>query len=142
MRPLPVHDLRRTKPAIVAEIDRRLDEHGDGEVAERLNAQGWTTSLGAPFTARRVEHIRRAFGLPSRYDRLRAQGFLTLPEMAQRLGISPSSVYGWARRGILHRQPFGQDRSLYALPSNVRPVKGGHGRPITFVSVSAEQSPA
>jgi DNA invertase Pin-like site-specific DNA recombinase/predicted DNA-binding transcriptional regulator AlpA len=141
MRPLPIYDLRRTKPAIVAEIDRLLDEHGDGEVAERLNAQGRTTSLGAPFTARRVEHIRRAFGLPSRYDRLRAQGLLTLPEMAQRLGISPSSVHGWARSGILHRQPFGQNRSLYALPSDVRLVKGGHGRPITFASVSAEQPP-
>jgi DNA invertase Pin-like site-specific DNA recombinase len=142
MRPLPIHDRRRTKPAIVAEVDRLLDAHADGEVAARLNAEGRTTSLGAPFTARRVEHIRRAFGLPSRSDRLRAQGFLTMPEMAQRLGISPSSVHGWARRGILQRQPFGQDHSLYALPSDVRPVTGGRGRPVTFVPVSAEQSPA
>ena len=142
MRPQPIHDLRRTKPAVVAEIDRLLDAHTDAEAAEWLNTQGRTTSLGAPFTARRVEHIRRAFSLPSRYDRLRAQGFLTLPEMAQKLGISPSSVHGWARRGTLHRRPFGQNRALYALPSEARPVKGGHGRPITFVSVSAEQSSA
>lgn len=123
----------------MAEIDRLLDAHADGEVAARLNGQSRTTSLGAPFTARRVELIRRTFGLPSRYDRLRAQGFLTLPEMAQWLGISPSLVHGWARRGILQRQPFGQDHSLYALPSNVRPVTGGRGCPVTFVPVSAEQ---
>ena len=52
------------------------------------------TSFGAPFTARRVEHIRRAFGLRSRYERLRAQGFLTLPEMAQRLGICRAPCMG------------------------------------------------
>ena len=28
-RPLPIHDLRRTRPEIVAEIDRLLDEHAD-----------------------------------------------------------------------------------------------------------------
>ena len=49
----------------------------------------------------RVEYIRRTYALRSRYERLRDQGFLTLPEMAQRLGICLSSVHGWARRGIL-----------------------------------------
>jgi hypothetical protein len=50
-------------------------------------------------------------------------------------------VHGWARRGILHGQAFGQGHSLYALPSDVRPVTGGRGRPVTLVPVSAEQFP-
>jgi DNA invertase Pin-like site-specific DNA recombinase len=141
-RPLPVYDLRRTRREIVVEIDRLLAEHTDAGVAEQLNARGLATNFGAPFTAQRVEYIRRTYGLRSRYERLRDQGFLTLPEMAQRLGICLSSVHGWARRGILKRHPYGQDRSLYELPHDVHPLKGSHGRPITFVSVSDAQSAA
>ena len=50
--------LRKTKPEIVAEIDRLLDDHCEGEIAGLLNAKGWRSSGGAAFTFRIVNHLR------------------------------------------------------------------------------------
>ena len=39
-RPVPIAHIRKVKPAVVAEIDRLLEDHGDREIAEILNAAG------------------------------------------------------------------------------------------------------
>ncbi len=72
-------------PRVVGVVDR---------IAEILNAHGlrpggsaWPGKSGARFTAQRVQYIVHAYGLRLRYDRLRARGLLTKPELAALLGI-------------------------------------------------------
>ena len=53
------------------------------------------------FTARIIIHLRRAHGLPSHADRLRARGLLTIEQTAQRLGVHTSTIKAWHRAGLL-----------------------------------------
>jgi excisionase family DNA binding protein len=48
-----------------------------------------------------VLHLRRNHGLASHADRLRARGLLTTNEVAERLGLHPSTVQAWQRAGLL-----------------------------------------
>jgi hypothetical protein len=75
-------DIRRTPPHIVEEIGRLLNEHTDAHIAQILNDRGELTGNRQAFTSKRVEHIRRTYGLGTRYDRARQQGLLTPEEIA------------------------------------------------------------
>ncbi|MGH9883162.1 MAG: recombinase family protein, partial [Pyrinomonadaceae bacterium] len=84
-KPLPIAQLRKTKPEVVAEIDALLDHYCDREVAEILNQQGQQTWQAEPFNLKKIAHIRQAFKLDCRYHRLRAKGLLTAREMSAQL---------------------------------------------------------
>jgi hypothetical protein len=86
-KPLPIAQIRKTKPEVVAEIGRLLDQYCDREVADLLNQQGKRTSRNEPFNLGKIAHIRHAFQLECRYIRLRAKGLLTAREMSERHGV-------------------------------------------------------
>jgi hypothetical protein len=91
-KPLPIAQIRKTKPEIVAEIDALLDHHCDREVADVLNRQGRRTWQDEPFNLKKIAHIRQAFNLKCRYSRLRARGLLTAKEMAGRHGVTTTTI--------------------------------------------------
>jgi hypothetical protein len=47
-------------------------------------------------------HIRHIYHLSSHVDRLRAQDLLTTTELAQCLGVHPSTINSWTKAGILN----------------------------------------
>ena len=53
-RPIPIAQIRKAKPEIIAEIDRLLDHHCDREVAEILNQKGHRTWQNQPFNLKKV----------------------------------------------------------------------------------------
>ncbi len=83
---------RKLPPDTVAEIDRLLEHHTDGEIAALLNARGFLSGEGKPLDGHRIAYVRRAYKLKSRYERLRAAGWLTLKEAAVALEISTWTV--------------------------------------------------
>jgi DNA invertase Pin-like site-specific DNA recombinase len=97
--PLSAPDLRRTDPAVVAELDRLLDDHTDAQAAELLNERGVRPGVADRFSAVIVTHLRHKYRLTDRFTRLCARGFLTLPEISAILGAHPSTVKVWAREG-------------------------------------------
>ena len=99
--PLPAWQLRQTKPDTLALLNKLLDDHTDAETAAALNAAGHRSGEGKPFTGRIVLELRRSQHLPSHADRLRARGLLTLPEIAGRLGVHPSTIKARRRAGLL-----------------------------------------
>ena len=111
-------------PEVIAEIDRLLDQHTEGQIAVILNERGLRTTDGKPFHCRIVARIRRAYRLKTRYDRLRAAGMLTLAEMAKLLGTTIGTVKQWGRHGLLLRHIY-SDKSefLYAHPGDNPPTK-------------------
>lgn len=102
-RPKSIADVRKLDPGIVAEVDRLLDDHTDAEVAAALNAAGHRPPVGDQFTIWIIWKIRKAYGLESRFFRLRRQGMLTLAEMADELGVHPCTVKARAGRVSWHR---------------------------------------
>ena len=124
--PLPrrLWEICRTPPEVVAEVDRLLDHHTDGQIALILNQRGWRSGRGRAFHGPRVACIRGKYGLKSRYDRLREKGMLTLTEMAQRLGVSPRTVRPWYNHGLLTAHVYNdKNECLYEWPGDNHPVR-------------------
>lgn len=99
--PLSGGQARQTSPDTLAALDRLLDTHTDAQAAEALNRDGHRSGTGQSFTPSMVLHLRRGNDLPSHLDRLRARGLLTIPEVAERLGVSTSTIKAWHRSGLL-----------------------------------------
>jgi hypothetical protein len=88
-------------PAIAAVI---LTPRGTRPVRSRrrgLNAAGHRSGEGKPFTNRIVLHLRRDHQLPSHHERLRIRGLLTIREIADHLGVHPTTIKAWHRAGLL-----------------------------------------
>ena len=109
---------RQTRPDTLAALDRLLDDHTDAQTAEALNAAGHRSGEDKPFTAGIVVHIRRKYHLPSHADRLRAQGLLTITELAHRLAVHPSTIKGWTKAGLLNSHKANdKNERLYQPPT-------------------------
>jgi hypothetical protein len=125
-QPLMSWQMRQLSREIVEQIDRLLDDHTDGDIAEILNERGTVSGAGQRFHGRRIQAIRRAYGLPSRAQRLRARGLLTLDELASRLNICAETVKLRRREGRLevscHRADD-NDRYLYEDPGGRLPER-------------------
>jgi hypothetical protein len=117
-RPNPIADLRKLDPAIVAEVDRLLDDHTDSEIADALHAAGYQPPVGEQFSIWIIWKIRKAHSLESRFDRLRRQGMLTLAETSKALGVHPQTVKDRAGRGQLVSIAYNdKGQRLYAPPA-------------------------
>jgi len=117
--PLTVGQLRRTKPEIVAEVDRLIETMTDSEIAAQLNQRGWRCSVNHdPFTARAVGILRWTYKLTSRADRLRAKGLLNIRELAELLGTKPNLVDYWRVQGLLRGVRVNEKKEyLYERPN-------------------------
>ncbi|WP_276943980.1 recombinase family protein, partial [Ferrimicrobium acidiphilum] len=121
-RPKSAAELAKLDPTIVSEVDRLMEDNTDAEIASALNARGYQPPLGAQFTVSIIAKIRTAYGLESRFNRLRNKGMLTLDEMAQALGVHPSTVNKHARRGWLVSVAYNGKQRLYAPLPPVEPT--------------------
>ncbi len=98
-RPLSYCESHKQNPAMVAEMDRLLDHYNYADVARILNENGFKTGDGLPLTSTAVGYVRKAYGLKSRFDRLRGRGMLTMSETARRCGVSTKTISEWRRNG-------------------------------------------
>jgi DNA invertase Pin-like site-specific DNA recombinase len=126
-RPKSMVDLRKLDPAVVAEVDRLLEDHTDSEIAAALNTAGYQPPVGDRFTIWIVWKIRKARGLESRRDRLRRRGMLTLDEIAQALGVHPQTVKDRANRGQITSVVYNdKGQRLYTPPQPVAMIPCAH----------------
>jgi hypothetical protein len=143
-RPLPIAQIRKFKPELVAEVDRLLDLHCDREIADILNKNGRRTWEAKPFNLKKVAFIRSAYKLSSRHERLRRRGMLTTLEVAAKFAVSETAVHEWGRQGLIKKcYTDSLNRGLWEIPSGqtIRKGCGGRGaRPARLISITA-QSP-
>jgi DNA invertase Pin-like site-specific DNA recombinase/DNA-binding transcriptional regulator YiaG len=115
--PLASYQARQTKAETLAALDRLLDTHTDAQAAEALNRDNHRSGTGQAFTPSIVLHLRRCNGLPSHLDRLRARGLLTIPELAERLGVHVSTIKAWHRAGLLASHQANEKIWLFEPPA-------------------------
>ena len=123
-RAKPAWETWVTAPQTVARIDELLDEHTCDETARILNEDGHLSGQGKAFFGWRVKQILRSHGLESRSDRLRRRGWLTLGEVAERLGLAPATVKNRRRAGTLPVKDVLLDdcgRRMFEDPATVDP---------------------
>jgi hypothetical protein len=112
-----------TAPAVLAEIDRLLDEHTDAEVARVLNERGLASGRRMKFTGQIIAALRKGNSLKSRYKRLRERGMLDVTQMAALLGTSMRTIYIWHRQGRLHPHRYNDSGAyLYEIPESDSPL--------------------
>ena len=122
----------KTPAEIVTLIDGLLDDRVDEEIAEILNARGFHPGGvawpgRARFTALRVQYVVHAYGLRSRFDRLRDRGLLTKKELAGRLGIHASTLTSWVKHGLLKAHAYNGHAWLYEEPATRRGARRCRG---------------
>ena len=109
---------RQTDPDTIALLDRLLDDHTDGQTAHQLNQAGHRSGEGHPFTKTIVVHVRRKYRLPSHAQRLRDRGLLTPTEIADQLGVHPTTIKDWHHAGFLvGHQANDKNEQLYEPPT-------------------------
>ena len=111
-RPQPVWMTCQTSAAVLAEIDRLLDNHTEGEIATILNNQRCHSGKGCVFTCKLVGRIRRRYHLKSRFARLREIGMLTVTAMAERFGVTTTTINIWRRSGMFNAHAC-NDKNMY-----------------------------
>ncbi len=122
--PLSAPYLRQTPAAVVAEVDRLLDQHTNREIATILNEKGLRSGMGRPFTVMTIINIRRHYGLRDRCQRMCDLGLLTIQQIAARLGIAASAVKDWRDRGLLRGHRYNdKGQCLYEAPEDDLPGK-------------------
>jgi DNA invertase Pin-like site-specific DNA recombinase len=126
---LTAPEARRTPAAVVAEVDRLLDHHTEGGVADALNRAGIVSGTGQPFHAGMVNHVRRNHGLADRKQRLAARGLVDLDEAAARMGVCTSTVKAWHHEGRIEGEPLNDKGQHYYRVPPVTPRKK-IGRPL------------
>jgi hypothetical protein len=114
--PLPSSQLRKTRSAVVEQIDQLLDQHADDKIVEILNEQGLRTGPGGMFNMNAILRIRTAYDLKSRYDRLRALGFLDRKEISKFAGITRSQLNWLREQGLVCSHRTHKNRFLYERP--------------------------
>jgi len=129
--PLSAPELRKVDPAVVAEVDRLLDDHTDAEIVDILNSRGLRPGVAEQFSLKILYVLRRTYGLHDRYTRLRHRGLLTLQEISQLLGVDPATVKIWARTGHIPSQIYNdKGQRLFERPASLHQSCQWCGGPI------------
>ena len=126
-RPRPPPRVTLVSPQVIQQLDCLLERMSDREAATRLNALGYRSWLGEPFNAKRVAQLRMRAGLKNRFERLRAQGFLSARELARQLGVCTEQAYILGRKGVLHQERYGRGHRCLFAPLNGAVFVRGHG---------------
>jgi hypothetical protein len=120
--PLNAWQERKTPDTTIALIDQLLNNHTYRQVADILTERGLTSGDGNTLTPDRVRAHCFNHRLPSRWQRLRDTGMLTLDETAEQLHAHPQSIKRWYRLGLITGH-LAEDRGtcLYH-PGQTRPT--------------------
>jgi DNA invertase Pin-like site-specific DNA recombinase len=127
--PQSAWELRQTSPQVVAAVDELPGHHTHAQIADILNTRGMASGEGRPFHRLMIMRIRDHYQLRTREQRLRDQGLLTLPEMADRLGVSTSTVKDWHHAGIVSGQCYNDKGQVLYDPPGPNPPAPRHGLP-------------
>jgi DNA invertase Pin-like site-specific DNA recombinase len=125
--PPPIAGLHKNPANLVAEVDRLLDDYTHQQIATILSHKGLRTVDGRPPTRWSIRNIQIAYGLSSRYDRLRKRGMLTMEEVGERLHVAPATIKNWNQAGLLMSHPYNdKNQCLFEPPGEDAPVKNKH----------------
>jgi DNA invertase Pin-like site-specific DNA recombinase len=129
--PHPIWQIWETPPDVLQLMDSLLNEYTDGQIALILNERGLHSGKGGDFNGPLVGRVRRAYGLKSRYERLREAGMLSVGELAEVLAINKATVNAWRQAGLLRWHAYDDRRGYLYEPPGPNPPTKCRGRKLT-----------
>jgi hypothetical protein len=123
-RPRQIWQVRTTSPQAMDRLAQLLDQElTHAQIAATLNAEGFTTGAGSPFTGASVHWQCYAHGLKSLRQRLRDAHWLTAEEIRAELGIGRERLRSLRHSGhLLARLCNDKGEWLYRPASEQPPV--------------------
>jgi hypothetical protein len=119
--------IRKTKPEVIATLDRLLETHTDQQAADALNSLGYRNWRREPFNAKKVISVRCAYKLKSSAKRLQDKGFVRADVLAKRFGVSVTTVHDWGRQGLLRRRRYSNNKRCLYEPADSLMIRKGKG---------------
>src|SRR5262249_13823945 len=127
-------DVHRLDSTVVARIRELAQTYPDDRIATLLNAEGFTTQQGLPWTYRRVLDTRRRHHLPTacpitpRGYQPQGDGLVAVHTAAKQFQTSCSTSLNWARRGLLYSEQKAGICPLWVrvLPEDVARYAANH----------------
>lgn len=117
-------DFRKTDEAVVAEIDRLLENMTDSELVEELANRGCLNAEGGPYQCRHIQSLRHRYRLPNLRERMERRGWRTLKEVALALEISPPTLLDRVHKGLVPARII-DNRGTCLFPPEVELALGG-----------------
>jgi hypothetical protein len=108
-RPQPAFVTRRTTPEVIERVRHLAQDHTDLQIADHLNAEGYQSSQGSPFSASKIAWLRSAYGITSGCPLgpaacptgQRGDGRWSAQAAAAYLNVSVSTIADWCKAGTL-----------------------------------------
>lgn len=132
-RPLSYWESHKQNPEMVAEMNRLLEDYNYADTARILNEKGFRTGDGLPLTSIAVGYVRKAYGLKSRFDRLRERGMLTITEMARACDVSIKTISDWRQKGLVRAHAINDRTQFLFEHPGPNPPKKHVRRPVSRV---------
>ena len=101
-------DHARTPASVLERLRTLAPRMTDERIAEVLNTEGFTTRMGLPWTAARVQHIRGNHRIPTGCPTMpqaghpRGDGLIPVRLAAAILGVAPTALDHWRKWGFLY----------------------------------------
>ena len=119
--PLLLADQIRTPAEIVELVRVMATTMTDAQIAYALNARCLRTGRKRPLSRLKVRYVRRTYGIASYEQHLRSLGWLTVPEMAVRMKVHPTTAKRFAHEGVL-RAVRANDKQLILFEPVIGPL--------------------
>ncbi len=104
-------------PHIIQMIDTMSSDHTAGEIATVLNREGVIHPTLAKFDTNAIVYLLRRFNIPTRYQRLRAMGYLSQRELAESCDVGTQTIQRWRRHGWITAMPYNDQPEYLYEPS-------------------------
>ena len=140
-RPLRAWEAHTTPPSTITLIDELLDQHTYDETVKILNQRGLTGGWGKPFTVASLTQLCRNRGIASHHQRLRAQGLLTLEEIATQFAVTTATIKRWQHQGHITGQRIDGRRAHLYHPGQNRPRDGRRRGPRDTIAATRHHRP-
>ena len=110
---------------IIEKIDHLASKHTAGQIATKLNETRVIHPTRGTFDTNAIGYLMKRFNIPSLKQRLKAAGYLSRHEVAERCGVTALTVQRWRRQGWIIARPYNDqpeylyEPTLEGLPVNI-----------------------
>ena len=101
------------QPELIQTIEKLAETHTAGETAKKLNAVGLKHPTLGRFDTNAVVYLFKRFGIATRYQKLRAKGYQSQEEVAEKLQVTPQTVRRWRKLGWISGEHYNDQEYLY-----------------------------
>lgn len=123
---------RKKATELIERVREMAQHHPDDQIAVILNEEGVRNAIGQEWNLGRVRSVRYKNDIPTACPYVtnrpgpRGDGLISTAEAAQRLGVTPSMICDWFRRGLLvgHQRRLGTPLWVRLTEEDIRRLDG------------------